>query len=240
MAVIRQANAVTLAKDAVVLDLGDLVRQGEHIKAAARAQADRIVADAKRERERLISDAQEIGRRAGEAAGLEQGRAAGIAEGRAAALSEFRERLSKLDENWTTAMTAFHRDRDTILLEAREDVLSLALALGERIVKKVIEVDREVVRDQLAAVLAQIAHPTRVTVRVHPADRSIVQEALPALMKSLGPEAHAELMDDGSLAPGSVVARTASGGEVDGSIGTQLQRIADALLPGGPRRSEAS
>ncbi len=229
---IRQANAATMAREAIVLDLGDIMRQGEQLKARSRESADRIVEDAKRERDRLLANASEEGRLKGYEQGVSEGRIAGQKEGRAEALQEFRDRLAKLDAAWSAALVGFERDRDRMLLEASQDVLKLAVRIGELVTKRSIQVHPEAVADQLAAVLARVAKSTSLTIRIHPEDRTLVQEALVTLVRAADSATHVELVDDASLGRASVVANTAGGGEVDASIKTQLERIARDLLPG--------
>lgn len=229
---IRQANAATMAREAIVLDLGDIMRQGELLKARARESADRILEDAKRERERLLANASEEGHRKGYEQGLTEGRIAGGQEGRREALQEFRDRLAKLDEAWSAALVGFERDRDRMLLEASQDVLKLAVRIGELVTKRTIETHPEVVTAQLAAVLAQVAKATALNIRIHPDDRALVQDALVALVKAADSATHVDLVDDPSLGRASVIANTAGGGEVDASIKTQLEQIVRDLIPG--------
>jgi flagellar biosynthesis/type III secretory pathway protein FliH len=232
MALIRQSLANTVARDAVVLDLGDLVRQGEALKAKARAEADRIVAEAKAERARLVAGAAEEGRKEGLARGLEEGRRQGEASGRAEALAAAAEALKKLDARWSAALAEFEGARETMLLGARQDVLRLALAAAEMVTKRAIALRPEAAADQLAAVLGLIMRPTRLTVSVHPDDAALVREALPGLTERFAAAAHAEVAADAGLERGSCVARTGTGGVIDASVRTQLERIVEALLPG--------
>src|SRR5690242_59863 len=100
MALIRQANAKTMARDAIVLDLGDLAARGKLLKARARAEADQILAGATAERDRLIKGAAEEGRREGLAKGLEEGRKQGVESGRKEALASHDGALKKLEAAW--------------------------------------------------------------------------------------------------------------------------------------------
>lgn len=231
MALIRQSSTGSFTRDAIVLDLGDLSRQGEQIRARARAEADRIVAEAKAERDRLITGAVEEGRKAGTAQGLEAGRQQGILEGHQAALAEMREGLAMLQAGWMTALGAFDEERDRMLLEARQDVLRLAAVVAELVTKRAVVLDPGRVRDQLAAVLAVLARPTRLTVNVHPDDLGLVQDALPAMCEKYSAATHVEISPDPSLPRGSCVARSGTGGVIDASIRTQLDRIVELLLP---------
>jgi flagellar biosynthesis/type III secretory pathway protein FliH len=250
MALIKHANLKDLARDAVVLDLGDLARQGQALVAQARAKADQILAEAQAERARLIAGATEEGRAAGYAAGLERGLGEGRATGQAEALAERRERLTGLEEQWKVAVDSFLNERQNMLAEARRDLLRLACEIAGRVTHRQIELDPGVAVSQLEGVLHLVMRPTRLLVRVHPLDRQLVQDALPTLMQRFVSVGHVELAEDAALERGSCVARIAEGaggapgGEINAEIGVQLDRIVDALLPGArvartPARAEA-
>src|SRR5262245_33760260 len=109
-----------------------------------------MVDEARRERERLTQGAREEGRREGIEIGAAEGRRTGEEQGRLAALAEYKERLTTLDTAWSAALARLEQDRDRILMEARQDVLHLAVRLGELVTKRAIEVRPEVITDQLA------------------------------------------------------------------------------------------
>jgi flagellar assembly protein FliH len=231
MALIRQANAATMARDAIVLDLGDLAVQGELLRARARADAERIVEQAKAERERLLKGAVEDGRREGMAKGQEEGRKQGQEQGRKEALAAEAQRLKALDEAWQKSLAQFEGERDRMLIEARQDIVRLAGAMGEMVTKRALALEPGRVEDQLGAVLALVSKATHLTVSVHPDDEPLLREALPRLGARLGSSTHIDFVPDSSLERGSCIARTGSGGVIDASIRTQLQRIVEVLLP---------
>jgi flagellar biosynthesis/type III secretory pathway protein FliH len=232
MALIRHANARTMARDAIVLDLGDLAAQGALLKARARAEADQILENAKAERERMFNGAAEEGRRAGQAKGLEEGRKQGNEAGRAEALVAEREKLKKLDASWQAALASFEGDRDRMLLDARQDIVRLAAIVAEMVTKRSLVLEPERVTDQLGAVLSLLSKPTRLVVAVHPDDEPTLRDALPSIAARAGSSAHVEFTADATLERGSCIARTSGGGVIDASIRTQLQRITEVLLPG--------
>lgn len=239
MALIRQANAREIVREAIVLDLGDVQRQGEALIESARRQSAAIVQEAGAERLRLIQGASEQGREAGFAKGLAEGHEAGAQEGRAAALSEHREALESLQKGWAAALSDFCARRERLFADSRSDVLKLSAAIAEKVVKRRVQLDETVVAAQLGAVLAIIARPTELLISINPADRTAAESALPSLMERSSAARHVEFVDDAALARGSCIARTrdahsqerAGDGEIDASIGTQLDRIVAALLP---------
>jgi flagellar assembly protein FliH len=230
MALIRHAESASLARQAVVLDLGDLRRAAERMESEARRRVEGMLQEARQERERIIAGAREEGYAAGFAQGtaraLEEGRAAGREE----ALAEMRGRLEALEKNWKSALDAFEARREDLLLAARADVVAFAAAVAERVTKRAVALDPSAVRDQIAAALALTVAPTRLSVTVCPEDEPLAREVLPALVERFAHGAHATLHHDPALPRGSAVVRTELG-EIDASIDTQIERIVRALLP---------
>ncbi len=238
MALIRQAQLGDAVRSAVVLDLGDLTRQGERIKAAARAEADRIVAEGREEGRRLFEGAAEEGRRQGLSQGLEEGRTTGAEEGRAALLAEFRPRLEAMEKGWTEALEDFRARRESLLMQARADVLALAARVAEMVTRRAVELNGGAAEAQLAAVLALVAGPTKLTVKVTAREKRAFGEALRVLSAKFEAAEHAEIVVDESLPPGSCVVATPSGGEIDASVETQLERIVGAIVTRERRRKQ--
>jgi flagellar assembly protein FliH len=240
MALIRHAQAEKIARDAIVLDLGDVQRQAAQLMEQARRRAEEMVAQARAEREKIIAGAAEKGRADGLAKGMEEGKRAGAEQGKAAAVTEWRAKLDQIEKRWGESLKVFEGERNRMLTEARTDVLRLALGVAEKVVKRVVEVDVNVVTDQLQAVLSLVARPTELLMSINPEDRVVAEAALPALMARFQSVRHVELVEDAKVTRGSCVARTraqsggegsAGGGEIDASIEDQLRQMAELLLP---------
>lgn len=230
MALIRQADLGTAAREAVTLHLGDLARQAEALRQEATAQAQSIVAQAGRKRDQLLAGAREEGLKHGREAGYREGFAAGEQKGMEKALAEQRTRFEQIAQQWEKALAAFSAAREDMLLAARHDTVALAVAIAERVVKRTIETDPEIVSRQAAAVLALLSRPTRLQLRIHPADEPTLRVALPALLQRYTSAEHVEIGLDAALERGSCIARLA-GGEIDASVATQFQRLIDAIAP---------
>lgn len=253
MALIKHASATTLTRDAVVLDLGDLQRQGEQIVESARRRAEAVIREAQAERDLLIAGAADRGHQEGLARGLAEGTAKGIEEGRATAMQESKPRFDVLQKSWTEALDHFLATREQMLHEAELAVLRLAVVIAEKVTKRAVQLDPSIVVEQVRAVLATIVRPATLVLAVHPEDRPLVEKALPDLVRRFPAVNHAEVADDPSLERGSCVARTrgvgdggesgsnpAVSGEIDASIRTQLDRIVETLLPSGPDAAPTS
>jgi flagellar assembly protein FliH len=235
MAVLKPAEQ-GIVRDAVVLDLGDLARQGEILRQHARKQADAILAEARAERARILAGASEQGRAEGYARGLEDGKTKGREEGQKAALAEWKEKLGAMQASWGGALDAFEAVKDDLIEDARCACVRLAMEIARRVTRRAVQADPAVVEGQLASVLAAMARPAALTIAVDPGALEVAKAAMPALLSRFSTARHAELTADASLPPGSCVARTAGGGGIDASIATQLDRIAAALLPGDETR----
>ncbi len=247
MPLIKHAQAESIAREAIVLDLGDLARQGEQIVKVAKDRAAKMIADAESERKRLIAGAVEQGHQQGFQKGLEEGRAKGQIEGHAAGLKERKAATEQVEKAWAEALGVFESARGKIVSDASRDVLKLAVRIAERVTKRAIRLDPQVAAAQLEEVLALVLRPTSVVVEIHPDDREIVTAALPELMQRFSTARHVELRDNAALSKGSCVARLRDpkddedagdaraggrqGGEIDASIDTQLARIIEALMP---------
>lgn len=249
MALIKNAQATMLAREAVVLDLGDLRRQGDALIAQARARAETIVRDAEHERDRIVAGAAERGHAEGLARGEEEGRRRGEEAGRLAALEAQSAQIRSLIERWTRAVEQFERDRAGLLEGAQRDVVRLGMLIGERVTKRVIQTDPSVASEQVASALGLVLRPTGVVVAVNPEDRGLVERTLPGLTERLGGSAHVRLVADAAISRGSCVVRCAgagpggeggggsvggggnAGGEIDATVETQLRRIAELIVP---------
>lgn len=230
MSVVKGHNAATLIKDAIVLDLGDLGRQAAKLQAAADAKAKKTVTDAQAEAARIIEAARSKGFEQGRAEGVALGRAEGQKLGRADAVQQLSAQLKQLTQAWAQSVNGWDARREEIDREAREAVLDLALHLAEKLVHRVVEVDPTVVQDQLASALTHVLSPMEVTVEICPADRPVLEFALPELLAEFGHLKHIKLVDDESVTPGGCVV-TYGQGQIDATIETQLRRVVELMIP---------
>ena len=239
MPMIRKEHAKALAHDAIVLDLGDLQRQGDEIIERAKRKADEIIESARRQRERLLEGAAEYGRTEGYAQGSAEGQAEGRAEGKAQALAEHAPVLTELTDRWTEAIDKFETERILLLNQAMDSVLEFAVEFARRVTKRAVELDKQAACAQLEAAMGMLLRPSRVVIAVHPDDRGVIDEALPALLEKFDEVEHAELLIDAELTPGSCVVRSGSG-SIDADIQRQIDRLVDAVLPGGEEATARS
>jgi len=233
MALIRQSDKSSPLTDAIVYRLGDLVREGTQLREQTTREVDSMLAEAKAERTRLVADGREEGLKLGREQGFREGFAKGEEEGRAQAIAKVSAQLAALLGGWNKTLDEFEQGRDALLLEARTEVLRLAVEIGRAVVKREIELRPETVIEQMEAALRMVVRPSRVRLAIHPEDRPLVEKALPGLLTRCTNATHVEIEDNAEGGRGSCIVRMA-GGEVDARIGVQLERIVQAIVPSPP------
>jgi len=231
MGIIREHNA-SIARDAIVLNLGDLAAQGQRLREIATQEARAIIDAAGVRRKELLETASADGYAKGHALGLEQGITQGQAKGMEEAIAAAARSGEQVLKAWTEALDSFERQRESLLVQAREDVLRIALLFAQRIVGRVVEVDDQVAVRQLERIIPMVLRPSRLTIRVHPTDVPTVNAVLPGLIQRFENARDTHVEPDPALQQGSCVVSSANGSVIDAGIATQIADLAAALLPG--------
>lgn len=224
-------------KEAIVLDLGDLGAQAAKIRMRAEAQAEQIIAKAEQEAEQLSAEREQAAKDRGYAEGLAEGLEEGRTQGRSEALTAAQEQLATLAAAWSSVATQWEQDRVTLERDARASVLRFAVGAAEKVVHRAIEVDPDTAARQVEAALERVLTHHDIAVRVHPDDRPVIDEALPQIVAELNGLGHITLVDDDTVGRGGCALSVGSG-QIDASITTQLERIADLVLPGAGTEEE--
>jgi flagellar assembly protein FliH len=235
MPMIRQSDREEIARDAIALHLGDLMARGKALREEAQRRAQTIIDKAHAERQRILTGAQEKGFEAGRAEGLSAGYKDGFEKGHQESVQAATRDLTALARGWEGALGEFLEERQGLVDRAGADVLALAMQIAERVIKRTIEHDPNVVIDQIEHVLELVTRPSRLVLRVHPMDMELVREVLPGVVGKFAQVKHAEVVEDGTLSRGSVVMMEAGqeGASVcDADVQRQLDRIAEAIVPG--------
>ncbi len=234
MALIKNRNARCLATREFQ-DLGDLEQQAASIVEAARVEAALIIKTATERAEAAVAEATPRGFAEGREQGLSEGHEQGCRVGREETIGRYTAELATLAESWITTLEAFEADRREMLQRAREDIVELAVAIGAKITRRVVEADPAVVQDHVAEAISLVTAPSGLNLSINPADRELVQAVLPALCDRLGQGEHVELRDDADVERGGCVLSTGHG-VIDATLQKQLERIAETLLPGRGRK----
>lgn len=237
MALIKSSRADQAMRDVIVLDLGDLRRQGEQLKAQARAEAQQIIEQARRDAQNVAHGAEEAGWQRGEKAGYEKGLAEGRQTGHDEAMAQSAEQLAALHKAWSDALAAWQAQRRQMILDANQSLMELAVTLARKIIHRVPQVDPRAVADQVAAAVDHVARPSRITVRINPQDRPVIQNALPGIIDQAIQVTGADIVDDANIQPGGCVI-TYGRGRIDATLDKQLDRLVHTMLPDEPGRQD--
>jgi flagellar assembly protein FliH len=140
---------------------------------------------------------------------------AGIAEGRRAAAAEVEPAIQRLAKT----VEDLSRYKSRLRKEAESDLVTLALAVARRILRRELNVDAEALHGVITAALEKLQVRELSTIRVHPSHEEAVRRHLSS--------AHGmsiQLVGDSTLQPGDVLFETTRG-TVDASIDSQLREI---------------
>jgi len=212
------------------MSFADLRRQADRVLASAHTQAAEILDAARAEAQRQAAEALEAARRAGHEQGVPEGREAGRAEAFEDAQARFAEQHGSLVAALSGALEQLDADRRALMVSAQRELIELALAIAERVVKAHVACDAEAVRANLAEAIELAGHRRDVTVRVHPDDCATAEQFAAGLGRPEAPRGHVTVTADAAVARGGCVVTT-DHGEIDARLETQLARIAEALLP---------
>ncbi|MBN1828919.1 MAG: hypothetical protein JW884_07215 [Deltaproteobacteria bacterium] len=162
----------------------------------------------------IPTDGKEASYASGFTAGLEEGRRQA---GKAVASTV--EALKKgLEE-----MAAHYRAWED---RAGEEILSLSMAIAEKIVRREATTARDVVTATIREALTMLQGQKAIAIKVSAQDYGYLLENEPEFLQTIG--GGAILEKDEKIAPGGAIVETATGG-ADGTIDFQLMRIGDAL-----------
>jgi flagellar assembly protein FliH len=199
----------------------------------AREQAEEILAAARAEAEVLRKEAHSAGWAQGNQQGLEEGRAQGAKSGHAQALGEHGAAMGDLVKSLAQTARQIEHDRDELETLALREVIDLSCAIARRITKRQGLIDPQVMVDNLKEAMSRAVHAADVRVALHPSQMETLRRELANLQLSWPQLKHVELSEDASIAPGGARVFTA-GGQVDGTLDTQLDRIIAELAPPDP------
>ena len=210
--------------------MADIEKQAKLVLLGAKVRAERLLVAAQEESEQIKREARAQalaeGRKAGIAEGLELGRKQGKDE----ALAQQRQALTELVGAMTQAVMELDAARLALEAESKTAVIRLAIAIAERVTKRLGAVDAEVAVANVDEALRLVVHSADVRIAVHPTQKATLADVLPRIQAKWPALKHVELVEDANITPGGC--RIYSGaGEVDADLELQLARIAEELVP---------
>lgn len=143
--------------------------------------------------------------------------------------AEYERRLAETENRLAQVTADLARQLDAFRAAAERDIVRLAIAIAERVVKREIRLDDEFVVRQIQEAMKRVIGVERVRIRMNPQDEEIVRRRRSELLTSADAVRELTIEADETIPRGSCVLES-DGGNVDASVQTQLERIEAALL----------
>ncbi len=168
------------------------------------------------------SEAQQIVDQAmNEAEGIkDEAREAGREEGRAEAAANIEESLETLNEAV--------KERKTIIKDAEQEILRLALKVAEQIIRSEVSMHRDVSLNIVAEAISRVSDREQIIVRVNRDDAEYLKRFKDRLAAMLDGVKSFSIIEDPNVEAGGCVIET-NLGFIDAKIGTKIKSIETAL-----------
>lgn len=142
---------------------------------------------------------------------------------------EHRENLSRDRARVDTLLTSVTEQIASFQEKAEQTAIRFALAVAERIVKREVKLDDQIVLREIKDALRRVLGAERVTIHVHPADEEVVRNHRASI--TAGSDSIREILieADDAIAPGGCIIESGSG-NVDARIETQIKKIEASIL----------
>lgn len=152
---------------------------------------------------------------------IEEAYARGLAEGKALGRKEAEKELNRVLNSLKQALGEVSRLRSEIFKNAEREVVTLALAIAEKIVHQELSINREAVQAIFRAAVEAIGEKEKLLVRCHPNDLQALEGYLKDLQASQGGLGEVEFVADAGLLQGGLKIEAAFC-EVDATLEARL------------------
>lgn len=201
----------------VAFNFEDLTSQAQHYLDQVRTQAAELIRSAEQQADAIRVQAEEQGRQ----------RALQSAEN----LIEQRtsQRLETLLPALQNTILEISHAKHLWQQHWEKNVVQLALAIAERIIRKELSFSPEIPVTLVAEALQLAAGSSQLKIYLNPSDHKALCHEVQQLLKEPGRLGEAEIIADQSVSPGGCRVETIHG-SIDQTFEAQLQRIAEELL----------
>jgi flagellar assembly protein FliH len=190
----------------------------------ADARAHALIERAERQAQSLMEAARQKA-----ASLLEAGHREGVLEGRAEALVESRQGVQELIHSLAAARDRLEGLEAEVLGRAEELVVSVALAVAERILQAEIAHDPAAAVRLAKAAVALLPRPGEIVIRVHPEGAALMQAHRDEIGDGASEHGTVRVVADPTLAPGDCLVETPQS-VVDATFPVQLEEARRRLL----------
>ena len=202
----------------------------------AQLQAELILKQAREEAETLVEQARANAKAEQEqirAGARDEGYRVGYAEGTAKAMEDAaRDReatAARLEQEVQTYLEKADMAREEMLLQSREELLDLCLAVAEKVVRVSLRSSRDVVVRMIQAATERLKRQEWVHIYISGCDAKGAAQISPALTTALGAlSQHVKIVPRGDDGSGTCIVETPEE-IIDASVSTQMSNIRDIL-----------
>ncbi|MGM0380679.1 MAG: FliH/SctL family protein [bacterium] len=194
--------------------------KAEEIKNEARREAEQIKEEAEEEAQEIIQARESK---------VEEARQEGYEEGYEDGQQEARSDTAQMIARGEEILSEAQRERESYLLDHRDELVRLARHLAEHIVRKTVEVDEEVAGRVVADALDEISEVKEISLVLHPDDYALVEEVIENEKQEHPSLTEITLVEDSRLEPGGCLIRT-DFGDLDATVEGQLDHLSGQLL----------
>ena len=146
-------------------------------------------------------------------------------EGYQAGLSQAKDDIAILRDSIKEFMNAKQEVFDKIAPE----ILTISVDIAKKIIKKELQQDPTIIIDNIMEILKGLSkEETKITIRVNPAQVSLLKTEIPNVLSSAGLDAKVLIVPDETIMEGGCMVTTTNG-VIDATIETQLAVISEAL-----------
>jgi len=134
----------------------------------------------------------------------------------------------KVIESIEALLDEMSRSRSDIIRQHEKEILDIIFAIAERVTQVQIGLDSDVVRGSILKALHYAVDRQTVTLRVNRDDLNTVESLKPEIVETYRDLKSIVVSADSSVSRGGCILET-PGGDIDCRVGTQLEKISDAL-----------
>ncbi len=209
-------NVEVIAADALRMPDGPEPAHIAAHRASVEAERQEILAVAREEARKIEEEARHAGFHGGFDQGSRDGRAAAEAEVRALADSE----RAALRRDVETFLLQIEAERSRLWSQIEPEMIELTLALANKIIKREVEVCRDVAIAVAQNALRRVADNGALRLRVNAKDLEAIRSGREELISVVDGLRHLEIIEDRRIGPGGCIVETAAG-NIDARIETQ-------------------
>ena len=160
----------------------------------------------------------------------QEARASGYAEGEKAGMEMGRQAVAPVVAQLRQTLVELEKLKKQLVAKAEAEAVTLAMAIGRKIVLQEIRTDPQVVRNTVRAALEKVVERDGIRIRVHPEDMAAVQADGEDAYRRLGDEmASVTFEADPGIDPGGCLVETRFG-DIDARIDNQLQWLEELFM----------